>query len=65
MEYMLVGRSCNLDLEIRLNWLPLSYWMRLDNEPISRDSTRGMDLSDLSLEIVKDRALLLCLQAAW
>ena len=42
------------DLEIRLNWEPRSYWMPIEDEPVSTDSTRGIDLLDPSLETVKD-----------
>ena len=58
------GRFHKADLEIRLNWEPRSYWMPIVDEPVSMDSTRGMDLLDPSLETVKDGASSLCLQAA-
>ena len=62
VEYMIEGRSCSEDLEIRLNWH--SYRMSINDEPMPMDSSRGMDLLGPSLEIVKDRASSLCLQAA-
>ena len=34
-----------------------------EDDSVSMDSTRGIDLLDPSLETVKDRALSLCLQA--
>ena len=35
--------------------------MPIEDEPVSTDSTRGMDLSDPSLETVKDGVWLLCM----
>ena len=52
--YVLGGRFRRADLEIRLNWEPRSYWMPIEDEPVSTDSTRGIDLLDPSLETVKD-----------
>ena len=60
--YLLGGRSRRADLEIRLNWEPSSYWMPIEDEPISMDSTRGMDLLDPNLETVKNGVSSLCLQ---
>ena len=40
------GMSCRADLEIRFNWEPRSYWVPIEDEPVS---TRGMDLLDPSL----------------
>ena len=54
------GSSCREDLEIRLYWEPMSYWMPIEDEPVSKDSTRGIDLLDPSLETVKDGVWLLC-----
>ena len=48
------GRFCKADLEIRLNLEPRSYWMPIEDESVSTDSTRGIDLLDHSLETVKD-----------
>ena len=59
------GRLCRADLEIRFIWEPKSYWMPIEDEPVSMVSTRGMDLLFPNLETVKEGALLLCLQAAW
>ena len=58
-------RFCRVDLEIRLMWEPKSYWLPNEGESVSMDSTRGMDLLDPSLKMVKDGALPLCLQAKW
>ena len=41
-----------------------TYWMLIEDEPISMDSTRGTDLLDPSLETVKERVSSLYLQAA-
>ena len=62
--YMSEGRLCRADLEIRLIWEPRSYWMLIEDELVSMDSTRGMDLLFPNCERVKEGALLLCLQAA-
>ena len=58
------GRSRRADLKIRLNWEPRSYWMLIEDEPISMDSIRGIDLLDPSMETGKDGVSSLCLQAA-
>ena len=57
------GSFCRADLEIRLSWEPRSYWMLIEDEPVSTDSTRGIDLLDPSLESVKDEVWLLCTHA--
>ena len=58
------GRSGRGELEIWLNWEPRSYWILIEDEFVSMDSTRGMDLLGPSLEMVKDGASSLCLQSA-
>ena len=58
------GRLCRADLEIRLIWEPKSYWMLIEDEPVSMDSTRGIDLLFPNLVTMKDGALSSCLQAA-
>ena len=63
--YMLGGRLCKADLEIRLFWEPKSYGMPIEDEPVSMDLTRGMDLLFPNLETGKEGTSLLCLQAAW
>ena len=52
-------------LEIRLNWEPRSYCMAIEDEPVSTDSTRGIDLLDPSVETVKDGVRLLCTRTCW
>ena len=42
---MLGGRFRKADLEIRLNWEPRSYWMPIEDEPVSTDSI-GSQLGD-------------------
>ena len=54
MVYMSGGSFYKVDLVIRLNWEPRSYLMSIKYEPVSTDSTRGIDLLDPSLETVKD-----------
>ena len=62
---MLGSRFRRADLEIRLNWEPRSYWMLIEDELVSTYSTRGIDLSDPSLETVKDGVWSLCMHACW
>ena len=57
------GSFCRVELEIRLNWEPRSYWMPIEDEPVSTDSTRGINLLDPSLEMVMDGVWLLCMHA--
>ena len=59
--YVSGHRFCRADLEIRLIWESKSYWMPIEDESVSMDSNRGMDLLDPSLETVKEGDL--CLQA--
>ena len=61
--YVLGGRFHRTDLEIRLNWEPRSYWMPIEDEPVSTDSTSGMDLLEPTLETVTVGVWLLCMQA--
>ena len=63
MVYVPGASFFRVDLEIRLNWEPRSYWMPIEDEPVFTDSTKGMDLSDPTLETETVGASSLCLQA--
>ena len=61
--YVPGSRVFRVDLEIRLSWDPRSYWMPIEDELVFTDSTRGMDLSEPTLDTVKVGVWLLCMQA--
>ena len=63
MVYVPGASFFRVDLEIRLNWEPMSYWMPIEDEPVFTDSTRGMDLSELTLDTETVGVWLLCIQA--
>ena len=63
MVYVPGASFFRVDLEIRLNWEPRSYWMPIEDEPVFTDSTRGMDLSELTLDTETVGVWLLCIQA--
>ena len=50
MVYVPGSSFFRVDLEIRLSWEPRSYWMPIEDEPVFTDSTRGMDLLELTLD---------------
>ena len=63
MVYKPGASFSRVDLEIRLNWEPMSYWMPIEDEPVFTDSSRGMDLSELTLDTDMVGVWLLFIQA--
>ena len=57
------GIVLSTDLEIKLSWQPVSYWIPRVSAPRETFSTSGIDLSETTLDTETESVLSLCLQA--